>query len=43
VTTVHHLQVVDEALPETGHDFSVDLIVLPNDLEATPPHWQSGL
>jgi len=29
VTTVHPLQVVDEPLPETGHDFRVDLIVTP--------------
>lgn len=27
VTTVHDLQIVDEPLPETEHDFSVDLIV----------------
>ena len=29
VTTVHPLQVVDEPLPETVHDFRVDLIVTP--------------
>ncbi|TWP45946.1 5-formyltetrahydrofolate cyclo-ligase [Lentzea tibetensis] len=29
VTTVHSLQVVDEDLPETAHDFSVDIIVTP--------------
>jgi 5-formyltetrahydrofolate cyclo-ligase len=29
VTTVHRLQVVDEPLPETVHDFRVDLIVTP--------------
>jgi 5-formyltetrahydrofolate cyclo-ligase len=29
VTTVHDLQVVDEAIPETEHDFSVDVIVTP--------------
>ena len=29
-TTVHPLQVVDEPLPETIHDFSVDLIVTPD-------------
>ncbi|MGX7829093.1 5-formyltetrahydrofolate cyclo-ligase [Actinokineospora sp. 24-640] len=29
VTTVHQLQVVDEELPETEHDFSVDWIVTP--------------
>jgi 5-formyltetrahydrofolate cyclo-ligase len=30
VTTVHSLQVVDEELPETEHDFSVDVIVTPD-------------
>lgn len=30
VTTVHQLQVVDDNLPETEHDFSVDLIVTPD-------------
>lgn len=30
VTTVHALQVVDEELPETEHDFSVDIIVTPD-------------
>jgi 5-formyltetrahydrofolate cyclo-ligase len=29
VTTVHPLQLVDEELPETEHDFRVDLIVTP--------------
>lgn len=29
VTTVHDLQVVDESLPHTAHDFSVDYIVTP--------------
>jgi 5-formyltetrahydrofolate cyclo-ligase len=28
-TTVHDLQVLDEALPETAHDFRVDLIATP--------------
>jgi len=31
VTTVHPLQVVDDELPETKHDFSVDLIVTPDE------------
>ncbi len=31
-TTVHDLQVVDEDLPETDHDFRVDIIVTPNDV-----------
>ncbi|MYW95766.1 5-formyltetrahydrofolate cyclo-ligase [Amycolatopsis rubida] len=30
VTTVHELQVVDADLPETDHDFSVDIIVTPD-------------
>jgi 5-formyltetrahydrofolate cyclo-ligase len=29
VTTVHDLQVLDEPLPETDHDFRVDVIVTP--------------
>jgi 5-formyltetrahydrofolate cyclo-ligase len=29
-TTVHDLQVVDEGLPETDHDFRVDIIVTPS-------------
>ena len=32
VTTVHPLQVVDEPLPETVHDFRVDLIVTPDEV-----------
>lgn len=32
VTTVHSLQVVDDELPETKHDFSVDLIVTPDEV-----------
>lgn len=31
-TTVHSLQVVDGELPETEHDFSVDLIVTPDEV-----------
>jgi 5-formyltetrahydrofolate cyclo-ligase len=31
-TTVHPLQVVDDELPETDHDFRVDLIVTPSDV-----------
>lgn len=30
-TTVHSLQVLDEDLPETDHDFRVDLIVTPDE------------
>lgn len=31
-TTVHPFQVLDERLPETGHDFRVDLIVTPEEV-----------
>lgn len=44
VTTVHSLQVVDEELPETDHDFSVDLIVTPDEaIECSPPRRPPGL
>jgi 5-formyltetrahydrofolate cyclo-ligase len=36
VTTVHPLQLVDEPLPETEHDFRVDLIVTPDEVVRTP-------
>ncbi len=43
-TTVHPLQVVGEALPETEHDFSVDLIITPDEvIECGPPRRPSGL
>ena len=32
VTTVHQLQVVEESLPETDHDFRLDWIVTPSDV-----------
>jgi 5-formyltetrahydrofolate cyclo-ligase len=32
VTTVHRLQVLDERLPETAHDFRVDLVVTPDEV-----------
>ena len=35
-TTVHPLQVLDEELPETEHDFRVDLVVTPDDLLRPP-------
>jgi 5-formyltetrahydrofolate cyclo-ligase len=35
VTTVHELQLVDEELPETEHDFRVDLVVTPNEVVRT--------
>lgn len=44
VTTVHPLQVVDEALPETAHDFRVDLIVTPEELiECAPARRPPGI
>jgi 5-formyltetrahydrofolate cyclo-ligase len=35
VTTVHPLQLLDEDLPETRHDFRVDLIVTPDEVIRT--------
>ena len=35
-TTVHPLQILDERLPETGHDFRVDLIVTPGEVIRAP-------
>ena len=35
VTTVHPLQVVDEELPETEHDFRVDIVVTPDEVVRT--------
>jgi 5-formyltetrahydrofolate cyclo-ligase len=32
VTTVHDLQVLDEELPETDHDFRVDIVVTPTEV-----------
>lgn len=44
VTTVHPLQVVDDELPETAHDFSVDLIVTPDMLiRCGPPRRPRGV
>jgi 5-formyltetrahydrofolate cyclo-ligase len=37
VTTVHPLQVIDQPIPETEHDFSVDLIVTPDEVIACEP------
>jgi 5-formyltetrahydrofolate cyclo-ligase len=31
-TTVHPVQVLDEELPETSHDFRVDLVVTPDEV-----------
>jgi 5-formyltetrahydrofolate cyclo-ligase len=35
VTTVHDLQLLDEQLPETDHDFRVDVIVTPSEVVRT--------
>ena len=35
VTTVHPLQILDEELPETAHDYRVDIIVTPDDVIRT--------
>ncbi|MCX4584610.1 5-formyltetrahydrofolate cyclo-ligase [Streptomyces sp. NBC_01481] len=44
VTTVHGLQVLDEELPATGHDFGVDLIVTPDEvITCRYPHRPTGL
>lgn len=37
VTTVHQLQVVDEELPDSDHDASVDVIVTPEETILCPP------
>ncbi|MGA4841295.1 5-formyltetrahydrofolate cyclo-ligase [Streptomyces sp. G45] len=37
-TTVHELQVVDREIPESAHDFRVDLIVTPDRIITCPPH-----
>jgi 5-formyltetrahydrofolate cyclo-ligase len=36
VTTVHDLQLLDEELPETDHDFRVDVIVTPTAVVRSP-------
>lgn len=36
VTTVHPVQVVDDDLPETDHDFRVDLVVTPDEVIQCP-------
>jgi 5-formyltetrahydrofolate cyclo-ligase len=42
VTTVHDLQVVEEELPETAHDFRVDLIVTPSGVRRTRRRKRPG-
>jgi 5-formyltetrahydrofolate cyclo-ligase len=41
VTTVHPLQILDEELPETAHDFRVDIIVTPDDVIRTDARRRS--
>ena len=44
VTTVHQLQVLDEELPETAHDFSIDVIVTPDEvINCGPPRRPHGV
>jgi 5-formyltetrahydrofolate cyclo-ligase len=44
VTTVHDLQVLDEDLPEQGHDFRVDLIVTPSSvIHCNQPRRPGGI
>ncbi|HEX4864633.1 MAG TPA: 5-formyltetrahydrofolate cyclo-ligase [Acidimicrobiales bacterium] len=44
VTTVHDLQIVDELLPETDHDFSIDIIVSPTQvIRCGPPRRPQGI
>jgi 5-formyltetrahydrofolate cyclo-ligase len=38
VTTVHPLQLLDEELPETEHDFRVDVVVTPDEAVETGAH-----
>jgi 5-formyltetrahydrofolate cyclo-ligase len=41
-TTVHPLQVLDEELPETDHDFRVDLVVTPDEVIETGADRTAG-
>ncbi|MGH3980897.1 MAG: 5-formyltetrahydrofolate cyclo-ligase [Pseudonocardiaceae bacterium] len=44
VTTVHHLQVLDEPLPHDEHDFTVDYIVTPDEIiPCGAPHRPTGV
>jgi 5-formyltetrahydrofolate cyclo-ligase len=44
VTTGHPLQVLDEHIPETAHDFSVDLIVTTHEvIRCDPPRRPAAL
>jgi hypothetical protein len=41
-TTAHPLQLLDEELPETAHDFRVDVIVTPDEVVRTRSSEASG-
>ena len=41
VTTVHPLQLLDEELPETAHDFRVELVVTPDEVVRTDARRRS--
>ncbi|MHA6801423.1 5-formyltetrahydrofolate cyclo-ligase [Bounagaea algeriensis] len=44
ITTVHPLQVVEDDIPETNHDFSVDVIVTTDEIIiCDPPRRPSGI
>lgn len=38
VSTVHPLQIIDEDIPETDHDFRIDFIVTPDEVVSTNRH-----
>lgn len=43
-TTVHQLQVTENELPDAPHDFSVDVIVTPDDIMwCQPPRRPTGI
>ena len=42
VTTVHDVQVLDEDLPETPHDFRVDIVVTPTEVIRTEARRRKG-
>jgi 5-formyltetrahydrofolate cyclo-ligase len=42
VTTVHDIQVLDEELPETSHDFRVDVVVTPTEVIRTKARRRKG-
>ena len=44
ITTAHSLQVIDDQIPETSHDFSVDVIVTQDEMiRCTPPRRPSEI